>query len=303
MSTYQSPLHFIPVTWSERELIDRYRKDFRSCQFNHSFVTFWLWREVGAFWLAECQGFLLIKARFGGSTFFLNPIGDGDISMALRAMEEHAGSEGFPFSLIKLTQERLDQIEATCPNRYHFNPNREDFEYIYLSDKLATLSGKKLQSKRNHINALEKEHTWIFEPIDRNNMQECRQMLDLWSGSQSNSKGSIEEDNRALELALEDYERLGLSGGLIRIDGRVVAFSLGCPICVSVFYVLFERALPEVRGSYPLINREFVRHFATEYPYVNRAEDVGDLNLRKAKLSYYPEILLELYTATLSEPV
>ena len=65
--------------------------------------------------------------------------------------------------------------------------------------------------------------------------------------------------------------------------------------------VNIEKAFPEIQGAYPMINQQFVLNECQNFKYVNREEDVGDEGLRKAKLSYVPDILLEKYTATLKE--
>ena len=42
-----------------------------------------------------------------------------------------------------------------------------------------------------------------------------------------------------------------------------------------------------------MINQQFVEHECMDYTYVNREDDVGEPGLRKAKLSYHPEFLVE----------
>ena len=88
-----------------------------------------------------------------------------------------------------------------------------------------------------------------------------------------------------------------MKGGLIRIDGKPVAFSIGEEVNPRGVVVHFEKALDGYNGLYPAINREFAARALSGYEYINREEDMGIEGLRKAKLSYYPAILLEKYMA------
>ena len=97
--------------------------------------------------------------------------------------------------------------------------------------------------------------------------------------------------------ALMYFEELGLTGGVLRLSGQVIAFTLGEPLSDDTFVVHFEKAFPEIQGAYPMINQQFVLAECQDYQYVNREEDTGDEGLRKAKLSYKPVILLDKYTA------
>ena len=97
--------------------------------------------------------------------------------------------------------------------------------------------------------------------------------------------------------ALIDYKRLGLVGGVLKKYGEVVAFEIGEPLNDDTFVVHFEKAYADVQGAYPMINKQFVLHECQGYKYVNREEDDGEEGLRKAKLSYHPDILLEKYNA------
>ena len=77
----------------------------------------------------------------------------------------------------------------------------------------------------------------------------------------------------------------------------MVAFAMGSQIRSDTFCVHFEKAFSDIRGAYPMINQQFVENELSEYKYIDREDDLGVENLRKAKLSYYPEFLPEKYEA------
>ena len=93
---------------------------------------------------------------------------------------------------------------------------------------------------------------------------------------------------------------LGLLGGLIRIDGKAEAFTLGEQMNADTVVAHIEKADPAITGLYPVINQEFCRRLGAEVEYVNREEDMGNEGLRKAKESYYPVKLVEKYELTLA---
>lgn len=109
---------------------------------------------------------------------------------------------------------------------------------------------------------------------------------------------NIKNERRALTYALRHYEELELSGAIIRVKGKVVAFTFGAPINQDTFGVHFEKADIHIDGAYNIINQEFAIHLPEQYTYLNREEDLGIPGLRQAKQSYHPVILLEKCVAT-----
>ena len=111
---------------------------------------------------------------------------------------------------------------------------------------------------------------------------------------------ALGHEREAVETALAQMDELGVTGGLIRAEGRVVAFSLGSLTTQDCYNVHFEKAYGELQGAYAVINREMARWVRATFPqvaYIDREDDMGLEGLRKAKLSYYPDILLEKYSA------
>ena len=113
-----------------------------------------------------------------------------------------------------------------------------------------------------------------------------------------NQNGCEDDQEKNSEMcvtlnSLRLYKELDLTGGVLKAGGKIVAFTIGEPLCDDTFVVHIEKAFADVEGAYPMINQQFVQHECMEYKYVNREEDTGAEGLRKAKLSYKPAFLEE----------
>ena len=171
-----------------------------------------------------------------------------------------------------------------------------EFLMEYCKEKdVPSLAGKKLHGKRNHINKFKALYPdWSYEPLNDDNVEDCFQMALKWR----NKNGCEDDPEKNAEMcvtlnSLRLYKELGLKGGVLKADGKIVAFTVGEPVSDDTFVVHIEKAFAEVDGAYPMINQQFVQHECMEYEYVNREEDTGAEGLRKAKLSYRPAFLEE----------
>ncbi len=158
---------------------------------------------------------------------------------------------------------------------------------------MASLSGKKYHGKRNHITNFKKNHPdWSFETIDSSNINECIALHSNWINThEDDSDYSFEFE--AVLTAFENYDKLGFVGGILKVDGKAIAYTMGERHSEELFVTHFEKAPPEIQGAYPIINQEFTKNCLMDYQFVNREEDLGLEGLRKAKQSYNPEILLK----------
>lgn len=251
-----------------------------------------------------------------GDTSVSFPLGKGDVERTVGALMEFFNENSLPFHMHGVTEKQFAQLDALFPETFEIFYDRDAADYIYESEKLKTLAGKKLHAKRNHINKFIENHPdWGYEAITDENRAECLRMAEKWW--QINGADNVLRDAPAISIfeagkrkipyghfekraefevtknALLFMEELGLKGGLIRADGEIVAFSIGEPASEHTFVVHIEKAFADVQGAYSIMNQQFVIHEAEQYTYVNREEDAGVEGLRKAKLSYRPAILLQ----------
>lgn len=209
---------------------------------------------------------------------------------------EERGVKEFKFS--ELLESEVDILEKIFPSKFSYVSNRDEFEYIYDISDLANLSGKKYHSKRNHISKFDKLYNWEYLSISELNLKECLSFFEKWFKINTKEKSleTIPEYN-ALKKAISNYKSLEFIGGMIKINGEIIASTIGERIGESTLLVHFEKALPEFEGSYSVINHEFCKKHEHQYKLVNREEDLGIPGLRKSKLSYKPKILLKKYNA------
>lgn len=188
-------------------------------------------------------------------------------------------------------------LEQAYPDRFSFR-EAKNFDYIYDRQRLQTLSGKKLAAKRNHINYFEQQHQWEVRPISAENLQEIKAFNDWWCReNRCAEENSLAWEGCAVRLGLEHYEALGFSGLALYAEGKVCAFTYGEPQGKEGFCIHAEKADAALRGAYPMINREFLKTLPAEIRWINREDDAGDEGLKKAKMSYRPELLLMKYEA------
>ena len=281
------------------------RADHRGCEYN--FTNLFVWSDAYDQRIARVGDFLVTHLCGALGCSYIYPAGSGDIAPVLTALEQDAAERGVPFRLVCLTQPQIQELDTLFPGRFTFEADRDGFDYLYDIDRLADLGGKKLHAKRNHINRfIENNPSWVYEDITPESLPECLEMDKEWYRRSMVREGLAEErdlgnEGRALRLAMEHYHALGLEGGLIRVYGEVVAFTMGDRLTEDTFDVHFEKAYGELQGAYAMINREFARRVRQRHPqvrYLNREDDMGVEGLRKAKESYYPDLMVEKYSAS-----
>lgn len=235
------------------------------------------------------------------------------LKTALEVIFDDAQAQNRPvrFCLITGEQKTLinDCLAQHFPNRtIAWKTNRNDCDYIYLRSNLADLPGSQYQKKRNHISRFNRTYglcgtDWEFKSYPDNDI--AADILTVSQKWYEEKNGESEEvlrlEHQSIELALQNSELLNLRGGVLYIKGQPAAMTLAAPISPDVLDVIYEKSFGEYErnGAYAVINQQFARR-CTSFLYLNREEDMGVEGLRKAKLSYKPEMILEKFYGVLS---
>jgi len=318
-------IKFKDLSTSDRALIQRFTLYGERQNCDLSFSNLISWRFLYNTQFAVIDDYLVFRFHTGRHLAYMMPIPkpqvmeDGSYRVkpcdecsvkVIRTIRDDSIAMGHPFLMLGVCNYMVDLIEQSFPDTFTIEPNRNFADYIYTRDKLINLSGKKLQSKRNHINKFKSLYPqYTYRPLTEDLIPQCLELEKQWrkvskdDTDEQDLDESLSIELRSMTRAFHRWDRLGLTGGTIWVDDKLVAFTFGCPINQTTFDVCVEKADVNYEGSFSIINQEFVKHLPEQYCYINREEDMGNEGLRRAKLSYHPDILLEKNTVMEKHPL
>ena len=294
--TEHQHIDFHIVTVADKPLFDYYilSSEEQNCDLN--FANIFCWSSTYHSEVAEAEGFLVIRFDIEGVRSYMQPVGKGDKATILELLRRDAFEQRTPLRLYGLSAEWRTFLEENYPSEFAFDAPRALCDYIYRTDDLAQLQGRKYQPKRNHLNRFVAKYKWHTEPLSRQNINDCIALNNKWLSSREVGESELAEQ-QAIRCALDNFEALGLRGLVLYAEGRAVAFSYGTPITNKTFCTHIEKYDSTVEGAATMINRLMAQSLEGEFEFINREDDLGLEGLRFAKMSYYPALLLDKISA------
>ena len=275
--------------------------DMRGCHQN--FTNLFVWSDFFHYRAAQVDNYLVIKGKTENEEFYFYPAGTSDIKPVIETMYEDSVNHGHEFKIFGLSPENQRELSDLYPDCFKYEYTRDSSDYVYYLDKLITLKGNSLSSKRNHINFFKRHNrnNWNFDLITPDNLEECQEMNEIWNQKRDqNNNIYFYGEYYAVQRCFDNYFDLDLEGGLIRVGSEIVAFTMGEKLNSDTYVIHIEKAFSHTRGAYQMINREFAVYVREMYPelvYMNREDDMGHMGLRDAKLSYRPDRMENKYAA------
>lgn len=295
-------IEFRVLTKADKPLLDRYFQSryYENSHFN--FTNLFMWRKPYHIKWCEEDGVLYMTAEWDGQLMALQPYGPEEkMQEATEKFLAYFESQGKPLFMTGMEKSYAAVLEQYEGAAFEIKADRDNYDYVYLAEKLITLSGRKLHSKKNHLNAFRKLYPQAeYLPMTQEILPACLEELQRWYDLRIQDEPDdpfIGWESQAIREVFADFEYFGLKGGAIRLDGRIIAFTFGEQLNTDTVVVHVEKADPDIRGAYPAINQGFIEHCWQGMTYVNREEDMGHEGLRKAKESYKPEKMIEKFNA------
>lgn len=288
-------LEFKAVSPNDFDRYNQYRNLDITNASEGAFATMFIWNDYYNLEFADNGEFLFIKFNIAGKkpSFFF-PIGNGNLKEGIFQLKEYCQSIGEKLIFRLVSRENIEKLKLVNDIRFAIKESRDSFDYVYSTDRMISLSGKKLHSKRNHLNYFFENYNYEYLTVDNEQLlKECSLTAEKWVNNKTKNKNPFEA--AAMRSYFEHYFDFNQKGAVIKIDGQIAAMSFGEKLNREIALIQIELADDSFRGAYQAINKLFCENEWTDCKYVNREEDMGIEGLRKAKMSYQPEFFVEKY--------
>ena len=221
-----------------------------------------------------------------------------DLPKAVKMLEEYADSNGLPMRICLVPESMVDEIKSLLGENSETITDDAWSDYIYNAEAFASLSGRKYNGQRNHINKFKKLYEgFVFSEISDENVDRVKTFAATFCQGNNDYEDMRDIEACAVVELFDYYKDAGMCGGIIEHNGKILALAIGYKIG-DILYQHIEKALPSIEGSYQIIAQQFALHFASDCKYINREEDEGVEGLRRAKMANHPEFLIKKYVVS-----
>lgn len=288
-------LDFRKFTWQDKDAYASYYQASPVHYAEYSFFSLWAWLHSYPLEIAYTDSGLCWLRSSGPFPGIFGPAGNWDAVSDWDKVLADFASGTVIHDVPRKVRDILSGREGL-----RFIEDRDQHEYVYSVKDLISLKGKSYAHKRNRVRAFLDGYEWDYEPLTPEVFCEVMDFQERWrvhrEGTMTPDEAfSLDSEDTAIRNALDKWDAFGFIGGLLRVDGKVIAYTMAEELDSENLDVHFEKAFPEYAGSYQAINYMFLKNQGEKYKFVNREEDMGEPGLREAKLSYNPILMLEKY--------
>ena len=285
---------FTPVKLEDKHIFDKHYAKYPLLHSDYVFTTIISWMEYANYHFTFLKDNLIIMTILENSRRFRPPIGkhNKDVFNQVMTLAKKESSE-YPLGVID--KKTKDWLVQNYP-KLEFTPHREYFDYVYLASDLAELPGSDYRKIRNRLNKFIRNYAYTTEKISEENIDEIKTFLQRWClWKDCASDPLLENEKKAIMYSMAHFFELELSGIVIRIDGNIEAITVYEKMNPDTVVVHYEKGSPDYDGIYKGINVETAKLVQKEVTFINREPDMGLPGLRKAKMSYRPHHMVEVF--------
>jgi hypothetical protein len=294
-----------PLEIIDKSLFDNYFRNYPPENSEFTFTNLFMWRNYYNFFFMEFKEHLIlfsfdylknrrkpISTDANDYTYFFPPIGPNpdeiiiDLFKNISNIEIHRVTE-------KISEKVIHHEKFTELNLGLFE-DRNNWDYVYTREEILNLAGNKYRQNRRWLQRFIANYNYEFKLITSDLIEKCKELQLEWCIMRACTEDeSLEAEQEAIYEALDNFEALGFSGGLICVEDKCAAYTFGEMLNDGTLVIHIEKAHSEYEGAYQAINNFFLKNCCVNAIYVNREQDLGIEGLRRAKESYKPIYMIK----------
>lgn len=286
----------VEVNLGHKDMVESYNLLYNIRMSEINYTNLFAWQDKYNFHVLEVNEFLFVVNLTGDQMYFSQPIGPlNDLSHLKDTLLEVMDMYKLETITLKKCSHYFKAMVEALDLNVSAKEVREDFDYIYDFEGLKHLRGKLYHKKKNHVNHFIKHYHWTYKPIDGINIGDVMDVVDHWF---YNADAEGLHEKKAILRLLNHWSSLNVSGGVLYVEERPVAFAIGEVIHGDTLLMHFEKGITDYQGVYTMMTNLYINEFEG-LRYVNREQDLGIAGLRKSKLSYHPVDFISKYNLTI----
>ncbi|MFL0196734.1 DUF2156 domain-containing protein [Clostridium sp. WILCCON 0269] len=296
-------LIFKPITIDDKSIFDKYLINYNFNTSEYSFTSLIIWRKGCDIKYTIYEDTLIIKKKdFNGNYHFMQPIGytKNNVKNVVEKLIEYREKNTMTYLFKDVEETFLNDLKEAYGESIYVKPDTDNFDYIYTTEKLITLSGKKLHSKKNHYNYFTKTYNYVVKDFyDLEVKSDIINAAEDWYKQKNICNEYLKYEFHGIEEIVFNMEKLNLKAMAVYVDNNIASFTIGEKVNPNMAIIHIEKGSSTIRGIYTFTNKTFVENYLSDVKYINREQDLGIEGLRKAKRSYQPVKMEEKYCISL----
>ena len=283
-----------PITKNERELFENffYKHNIIMCEFN--FANLYVWGEIYKFEWTMFQNRLLIFSNYDDIIYM--PQGENISFNQLMEISDYFLSQNKSGDFMFVNPDFVEDEKQNLISNFEIIPDIDDFDYVYETEKLVNLRGKKLNKKKNLISQFKRNiENYEIRLLEKKDFKDCINLSEMWCEDKLCDKMGFNIEMEAIKSLFLKYYDISVEGLGVFIDGKLEAFSVFSKLNDNTYDIHFEKFNTQIKGLPCVINNETAKYLSDKCKYLNREQDMGLPGLRKNKRSWEPEFLVESY--------
>ncbi len=286
-----------PLEYSHTLMLREYLSKYPRENCDYTITNFMVWGQI------YNNHFLLYKERLvvfnPKYQYILFPLGEYLSPKELTDLVLHF-REYYPEAEIILFPPQYLEQHPELDQYFELREDRDWADYIYSTQSMVELRGKKLAKKKNLISQFRRAHPeYKVMKITKDRLDVILKFTHKWRRERDAEGIYLMTEIKAIENTLQHWNQLPVEGIIICLHYKIVAFSIFSEQTPDIVTVHFEKFDPDKKGSSQVVTWETARYLLGRYSWINREQDIGLPGLRHAKLSYIPDRLAPFFASRL----